>query len=639
MIEPGAVLLDRFEVRGEIGRGGLARVYEAFDRQLEEVVAIKILHEHLADQALVRERFRREVMVARRLQHPGIVRVHELYEDGPRLFFSMERCEGSDLKQWQAEHPQPGRERRLQLMEAIADALAFAHEAGVVHRDVKPHNVFCLPDGSSKVLDFGLARVESLVGLTASSVVLGTPEYLAPESLGSLPVDGRADLYSLGVIWFELATGRLPFGRASHMELLRRVVEEDGPAPSGDDVDEAEAAAVRRLLRRDPDQRFASARELLAALRSPDPTTEPEPLVACRVCGAEQEPGAGLCWTCGGWLHGRVDGDRILVLTRSRADRELLPARLRRFGTRPRADVDTKQALARSPTALLCDLPDEVAGLLQRDLLEAGFTTEVRERREVGLDLMGGGAMAGSIFALGILAGWATLCAAGAWLAGTAGLVIALACGPPLTWALVRRGWWFVLPAFELPSHDRPAAEGLGDRYRAFLERVRTASLRQLGAQVARRSARLGRLLGELELPASARSSLKRLLDETAAEALSAVEELEPVDAWLADADPRQLHDAYDRACRLAGGEEAPEVEPHRRALEQLERVGREREARVLRVLGLAASLESLRGELARAALGADALERSTERLRHEATALSGAQRELRLLLGGGGGA
>jgi hypothetical protein len=147
----------------------------------------------------------------------------------------------------------------------------------------------------------------------------------------------------------------------------------------------------------------------------------------------------------------------------------------------------------------------------------------------------------------------------------------------------------------------------------------------------------LARHLDRLELPAPARSSLDRLLDEAVGQALGAVAELEPLDAWLADVDPRQLHDAYERARRLAGDDDAPELEPHRRALEQLERVGREREARTLQVLGVAASLEALRGELVEAASSPTDLDRIAEGLRREVVALTGAERELRLLLGEGG--
>ena len=267
-MKPGDVLAGRFEILDEIGRGGLARVFAAHDRTLDQDVALKVLMPHLAEQRVIRERFRREVALSRSLVHPAIVRVYDLFETDEHTFFSMDLLACATLKEQLRHHgPAPAAQRKG-IVTSICEALAAAHTMGIVHRDIKPHNVMRLPGGEVRVLDFGLARVESMAGLTANSVLMGTPEYMAPETAAGLPVDGRADLYSLGVLWFELATGELPFASRSPLEHFKRISEEDGPAPVGPDITPTESAIIQRLLRHQPEERFASATEVIEALNA-----------------------------------------------------------------------------------------------------------------------------------------------------------------------------------------------------------------------------------------------------------------------------------------------------------------------------------------------------------------------------------
>lgn len=600
-------------------------MFEAVDRTLGATVAIKLLHEHLADQVLVRERFRREVAIARTLQHRGIVRVHELYEDGGRIFFSMERRAGLDLKEHVRVHGALNAAARRDVVEQIGSALAAAHDAGVVHRDIKPHNVFLAPDGRVTVLDFGLARVETFAGLTATSVVLGTPEYLAPEALGRLPVDGRADLYSLGVLWFELATGGLPFGRATHLEVLRRAADEDGPAPEGDDVDSHEAACIQALLRREPDERPESAGALLRRLRSPAAVVE-RPALSCRTCGGRQEA-AEFCWSCGSWLHGDARGGSLLVLLHG--DGQDLEAKLAPFGVWPRDDVDAEVALARRPSAVLADLNPGFGRLLQRELLAAGLTTELRDRADVGLDLMGGGQLPGSVFGLGILGGWAAICGGAATLAGVPGLIVALASGPPIAKWILREGHRFVLPAFALAAGPEQT-DPLADRYRAFLDSVQDAACRRLGAKLLRAASRVRAAVAQTELGAA---SLRRVLGQTVGEGLDALEALEPVEQLLAEADPRELVEAFESA-RARGG---ADLGARRDAVERLEELGRRREARVQHILSLVDRLDALRIDLIEEGSVDVDLGIAEAALAAESEALLGARRELRALLGPAG--
>lgn len=622
----GTMLADRFEVVGRLGAGGIATVVAAHDRHLDCGVALKILHPHLAEIPLVRERFRREVALCRTLDHPGIVRTWELYEEEGALFFSMEHCDGPDLKEWLRGNGPPEAEERRSLVRQICAALASAHEAGVVHRDVKPHNVVRLSDGRVKVLDFGLARVESMAGLTASSVVLGTPEYLAPESLGGRPVDARADLYSLGVLWYELATGELPF-TGSTFELLRRVGTEDGPAPSG--VPTAEAEIVQRLLRCDPAERFASAEEVLTALDAEARPAALLPQSLCPRCGHSQDAGLDVCLDCGA-PAGSLKGDALLVLTRGEGDAERLGAALTRFGATPEPSIDAAHALQRRPAVLLMGIDVGLARSLQRQLLEGGFTTEVRTTDEDLLPLLHGDGMPAAFFALGLFGGWAALCALGWTAASWTGLVGALAAGPAIAVPLARRVASFLAPIYRLPVREGEET-GLAPPFSAFLQATTSPALRRLGAQLVRRAWRLDRAVDRGELDEATAGRLRGLARRAARDGLEALAALQPVEDWLAETDPRRLYEELEGA--RAQGVASATVE---HALLQVEELHRERERRLQRVLRLSTQLEAARAELAGAALGPEQLSLVEGALRDETAHVQAAAAELDAILGEG---
>jgi hypothetical protein len=219
------VLSGRFEVIRRIGAGGLAEVFAARDRTSGAQVAIKILHAHLAEDRDLADRFRREMSVTRALDHPAIVRVFDLHEHEGRPFFSMELLQGQTLQErlLGSGALEPGEARRI--ARDICAALQASHRAGVVHRDLKPQNVFITGTGAVKLLDFGLARVAGQTRLTSKTAVPGTPGYIAPELLLGQRADPRADLYSLGATFFEMLTGRRPFVSSDPYDLARLVRE------------------------------------------------------------------------------------------------------------------------------------------------------------------------------------------------------------------------------------------------------------------------------------------------------------------------------------------------------------------------------------------------------------------------------
>jgi eukaryotic-like serine/threonine-protein kinase len=255
----------------------MSSVFRAYDAQLDRRVAIKILLERFADEDEYVERFRREARAVAQLSHPNIVTVIDRGEDEGRQYIVFEFVEGENLKELIGRAGPPPLRHALELALAVADGLSFAHERGLVHRDVKPQNVLISSDGKIKVTDFGIARsLEVEHGVTQTGTVVGTGEYLAPEQASGGPVSPATDVYSLGVVVWELLTGDVPFDGENFVAVALRHVNEPPPSlrERRPDVPPRLAAAVERALRKDPAQRFASmdafAQELGACLASLD---------------------------------------------------------------------------------------------------------------------------------------------------------------------------------------------------------------------------------------------------------------------------------------------------------------------------------------------------------------------------------
>ena len=275
---PGLLLCDRFEVVRRLGAGGLAEVFQARDRVSGQEVALKVLHDHLMQDGSLAERFRREMALTRSLDHPAIVRVFDLHQHGGRPFFSMELLRGRTLSARLQEGPLPADEAH-RIARTICEALRVAHKAGIVHRDLKPQNVFLTDDGAVKLLDFGMARVAGQARMTAQSMVMGTPGYIAPELLSGAAADARADVYSLGATLFEMLTGRHAFAGNDPYEVLRR--QREG-APEASGLPAKDAQLVRRMLQPDAERRFLDVDQVLRALGGEAVPGAPDPLPSLR---------------------------------------------------------------------------------------------------------------------------------------------------------------------------------------------------------------------------------------------------------------------------------------------------------------------------------------------------------------------
>jgi tRNA A-37 threonylcarbamoyl transferase component Bud32 len=264
----GTLLSGRYRLDAQVGTGGMSSVYRAFDTVLERQVAIKLMHREIASHTDQLERFRREARAVAQLNHPYVVGVIDAGEDDAMPYIVFEYVEGETLKD------RIRRQGRLPISEAvayaieIARALGAAHERGIVHRDVKPQNVLVDEEGSAKVTDFGIARTLDQEGLTADGRVLGTTDYVSPEQALGHPVTGQSDLYSLGIVLFEMLTGEVPFHGDNQVAVAMKHVREELPDVQllRPEVSSALAAVVDRATAKDLDRRYADDQELIADL-------------------------------------------------------------------------------------------------------------------------------------------------------------------------------------------------------------------------------------------------------------------------------------------------------------------------------------------------------------------------------------
>jgi serine/threonine-protein kinase len=269
--QPGDLIADRYELEELVGTGGMSTVFRAHDTQLDRRVAIKILHERYADDPEYLERFRREARAVAQLSHPNIVTVIDRGDDGGRQYIVFEHVEGENLKELVQRTGRLPVRRALELVLPVADGLAFAHAHGLVHRDVKPQNVLLSREGEVKVTDFGIARsLDVEHGVTQTGTVVGTSEYLAPEQASGRPVSAATDVYSLGVVLWELLAGDVPFTGENFVAVALRHLNEPPPSlrERRPDVSPRLDAAVERALAKDPERRFPSMAALAKELRA-----------------------------------------------------------------------------------------------------------------------------------------------------------------------------------------------------------------------------------------------------------------------------------------------------------------------------------------------------------------------------------
>ena len=278
-LKTGTIFAGRFEVIEELGKGGMGKVYKVLDKEVNEKIALKLLKPEIATDENTIERFRNELKFARKVGHPNVCRMYDLNREGDTHYITMELVSGEDLKSTITRIGQLPVGKAIAISKQVCSGLAEAHRLGVVHRDLKPQNVMLDKEGNARIMDFGIARSLKAKGLTGAGVMIGTPEYMSPEQVEVKDVDQRSDIYSLGVILYEMVTGRLPFeGETSIAVAMKHKSEApQDPGKVNTQIPDELSRVILRCLEKDKEKRYQSAGEVRAELDAIEkgmPTTE-----------------------------------------------------------------------------------------------------------------------------------------------------------------------------------------------------------------------------------------------------------------------------------------------------------------------------------------------------------------------------
>src|SRR3954463_6523325 len=261
LFPPGSLLGGRYEIIRVLGEGGMGAVYQARDRELDRLIALKVIRPELAGNAAILQRFKQELILARHVTHRNVVRIYDLGEADGIKFITMEYVDGEDLRSLLKLHGKLAAKEAVHIVEQVCRALEAAHAEGVIHRDLKPQNIMRDKQGRIVVMDFGLARSLEANGMTQTGALVGTLEYMSPEQALGGELDQRSDLFAVGLIFYELLTGKVPYKADTAIaSLMKRTHERAVPASEVDaTVPLSLSAIVSRCLERDPKDRYPSA--------------------------------------------------------------------------------------------------------------------------------------------------------------------------------------------------------------------------------------------------------------------------------------------------------------------------------------------------------------------------------------------
>src|SRR5713101_608853 len=267
-LKPGSVLAERYEILQLLGQGGMGAVYKARDNELDRIVALKLIRSELAKNPEVLRRFKQELILARQVTHKNVIRIFDLGQSDGIKFITMDFVEGQDLRSLLLEKGKLAPEQAARIMLQICRALEAAHAEGVIHRDLKPQNIMLDASGRVYVMDFGIARSAYLPGMTQTGALIGTPEYMSPEQGRGEKLTERSDIFSLGIIFYELLTGKSPYYSDTPLATLWKRMQEKATPPVVVDptLPQALSGIVVKALEIEPEERFASAREMAQQL-------------------------------------------------------------------------------------------------------------------------------------------------------------------------------------------------------------------------------------------------------------------------------------------------------------------------------------------------------------------------------------
>jgi len=275
----GSILAGRYEIIEELGKGGMGKVYKALDREINDKIAVKVIRPEIATNKKIIERFHNELKMARTITHKNVCRMHDLGKDGDTRFITMEYVSGEDLKKSIRRMGPLSMRKTLSIGKQICQGLSEAHHLGVYHRDLKPHNIMIDREGNAKIMDFGIALSQKANGITDSNIIIGTPQYLSPEQVEGKRVDQRADIYSLGVIFFEMVTGQVPFDGDTTLSIAVKHKTEipRDPKEFNAQIPEELSQLILKCMEKETEKRYQTAEELcseLTLIESEIPTSE-----------------------------------------------------------------------------------------------------------------------------------------------------------------------------------------------------------------------------------------------------------------------------------------------------------------------------------------------------------------------------
>ncbi len=268
----GSTFAARYQIIEEVGKGGMGKVYKVFDKEIEEKVALKLLKPEIASDEEMIQRFRNEIRVARKIVHKNVCRMYDLGQAEGTYFITMEFVEGEDLKSLIRRIGQLPIGKSLSIARQVCEGLAEAHKLRIVHRDLKPHNIMVDKEGNARIMDFGIARSLKAKGITGAEVMIGTPEYMSPEQVEGKGVDERSDIYALGVILYEMVTGKVPFegDTALSVALKHKTEAPKDPREFNAQIPEDLSSLILRCLEKDKERRYPNAEEILSGLAKTD---------------------------------------------------------------------------------------------------------------------------------------------------------------------------------------------------------------------------------------------------------------------------------------------------------------------------------------------------------------------------------
>ena len=279
MLDRGTTFAERYEIIEELGKGGMGRVYKVYDKKIKEVVALKLIRPEISTDENTIERFNNELRLARKISHRHVCRMYDVGEEGPSHFITMEYVPGEDLKRFIKRSGQLTVGKALSIAKQVCEGLAEAHKLGIIHRDLKPQNIMIDENGNTRIMDFGIARFLEGEGMTTHGVMIGTPDYMAPEQAELEGVDQRSDIYALGIILFEMVTGRVPFEGKTPLSVAMKHKNQAPPNPQdlNAQVTGDLSQVILRCLEKEKSQRYQSVEDLLIDLKNIEeglPTTQ-----------------------------------------------------------------------------------------------------------------------------------------------------------------------------------------------------------------------------------------------------------------------------------------------------------------------------------------------------------------------------